>query len=157
MLKKADGNRAKDKMARKKKIRLLEKNLEELKYGFESKEINVFGLLGCIGKEFDERVFNMGKRGSGYIRDAQIKILGLFDYLSQQENLARIGETAAEQEGMTTQEYINWVNVELRKAKETYQKLVQSYHLKCNEEGLIMDPRKTRPKKVKILYKAPEF
>lgn len=157
MLKKGAGSKVKNKMARKKKIRLLEKSLEELKQGFESREINVFGLLDCIGKEFDERIFNMGKKGSGYVRDAQIKILDLFDYLSQQENLARIGGIAAEQERMTTHEYINWVNVELKKAKETYQKLVQSYHLTCDKDGLIIDSRKTRPKQIKTTYNPPEF
>ena len=144
-------------MGKKKKTRLLEKNLEELKYGFESREINVFGLLECIGKEFNERVFNMGKTGSGYIKDAQRKILELFDYFSQQENLTRIGESVSEQEGMTTQEYINWVNLELKKAKEIYRKLVQSYHLICDKDGLIIDSRKTRQKQNKTPYKTPEF
>ncbi len=103
--------------------KLLSKSLDEIESDLDMEVINAHDCMATALEEFEGRIIQACRVGHTLVRDAQLKIKGLFDYLSRPESSLKLSERD---------------NTYFR---EMYSKILDKYNLFLDEHGIVKGAR----------------
>jgi len=102
---------------------LLTKSLDEIQSDLDRKVVNAYDCIATALEEFEGRIIQACRVGHTPVRDAQVKIKMLLDYLSRPESSLKLSER--------DDTYF----------REMYHKILDKYNLFLDKDGIVKGAR----------------